>query len=83
MISPNEKLYKVDQKVREYLEAGVPLVWVVNPEARTVTIHGDKSVKLLRETDFLDGENVLPGFRCPVASIFPPRDFGRPAAPSS
>ena len=52
--------------------AGVALVWVIDPEARTVHIHrGDGSVTWLREDDELSGEDVVPGFRCRVASIFP------------
>jgi Uma2 family endonuclease len=80
VISPNESLYKVDRKLREYLDAGVTLVWVVNPDARTVTIHRAHSVTRLQENEYLDGENVLPGFRCPVASIFPPKELGGLAA---
>src|SRR5205814_10386571 len=74
VISPNDSAYEVDAKVVEYLNAGVPLVWVINPEARTVRIHRhDGSASWLREKDELSGEDVLPGFRCRVADIFPKR----------
>ncbi len=54
------------------LTLGVALVWVINPEARTVHIHrGDGSIGWLREDDELSGEDVVPGFRCRVAAIFP------------
>ena len=69
VISPNDLAYKVDSKVVEYLDAGVPLIWVVNPEARAVRIHRhDRSVSWLREADELSGEDVLPGFHCRVSA---------------
>jgi Uma2 family endonuclease len=73
---PNEEIPEgfVQRKVWEYLEAGVRLVWVINPSMRTVMAYrgpkGDAS--LFREQDELTGEDVLPGFRCRVAELFPP-----------
>ncbi|MBV8269132.1 MAG: Uma2 family endonuclease [Planctomycetaceae bacterium] len=73
VISPNDLAYKVDEKVDAYLKAGVRLVWVAHPHTRTVLIYrSDGSVGLVREADELSGEDVVPGFRCPVAAIFPP-----------
>ena len=66
-----DKFYEVDRKVLEYLEAGVRLVWVVNPDCRHVWVNRhDGSVQRLREQDELNGEDVLPGFRCPLRLIF-------------
>jgi Uma2 family endonuclease len=73
VVSPNDLAYEVDEKVDEYLGAGVRLVWVVNPRRRTVSVHrADGSVSVLREHEDLDGEDVLPGFRCRVGELFPP-----------
>ncbi len=48
------------------------LVWVIDPDVRTVHVYRhDGTVSLLREGDELSGEDIIPGFRCPVASIFP------------
>jgi Uma2 family endonuclease len=75
VVSPNDLAYDVDRKVQEFLTAGVQLVWVVNPEARMVRIHRAQSTgTILREQDELDGEDVLPGFRCPVRELFLPPD---------
>ena len=38
VVSPNDRVYEVDTKVEEYLRAGVPLVWVVNPETRVLHV---------------------------------------------
>jgi Uma2 family endonuclease len=71
VVSPNDVVYDLDQKILDYLAAGVRLVWVINPEMHTVRIHRvDGSVSQLRETDELDGEDVLPGFRLPVRDLF-------------
>jgi Uma2 family endonuclease len=74
VVSPNDLAYEVEAKVLQYLNAGIPLIWVIDPEARTVRIHRrDGSVSWLREKDELSGEDVVPGFRCPVSAIFPKR----------
>jgi Uma2 family endonuclease len=72
VISPNDRAYDVEEKVQEYLDAGVKLVWVVNPPTRTLLVYrGDGSITGLREADELSGESVLPGFRCRVGELFP------------
>ncbi len=59
-------------KGTEYLRAGVRLVWVIYPEVHAIqVIHGDGSGYRLRAGDELSGEEVVPGFRCQVASLFP------------
>jgi Uma2 family endonuclease len=81
IISPNDLAYEVDHKVEEYLRAGVPLVWVVNPETRTVRVHhSDRRGFVLRDTDELTGEGVLPGFRCLVQTIFLPPSEAEPTS---
>lgn len=71
VISPNDLDYETDRKVEQYLRAGVSLVWVVNPDVRTVLIYrADGSIHGLREQGELDGEGVLPGFRCRVGDLF-------------
>src|SRR5262249_36783129 len=39
VVPPNDLAYEVDEKVDDYLDAGIPLVWVVNPRSRTVRVH--------------------------------------------
>ena len=69
--SPNDLASEISVKVEEYLEAGVPLVWVISPDAETVTIHrADGTVTKLHTDDELSGENVLPNFRCQVSELF-------------
>ncbi|MFM9963422.1 MAG: Uma2 family endonuclease [Planctomycetaceae bacterium] len=71
VVSPNDTIYELSLKIDEYRKAGVKLIWVVVPNTKTVTIHRlDGSTQELRESDELSGEDVVPGFRCPVAEIF-------------
>ena len=73
MISANDLASEVEEKVEAFLGAGVPLIWVINPPTRTVRIlRGDGSIALLRGEGELSGEDVVPGFRCPLSAIFPP-----------
>ena len=56
----------------EYLEGAARLVWVVHPEAETVTEYRSPTeIRIFRVTDDLDGGETLSGFRAPVASLFP------------
>ncbi|HEY8504313.1 MAG TPA: Uma2 family endonuclease, partial [Gemmataceae bacterium] len=49
VVSPNDLYYEIEQKIEDYLSVGVPLVWVVNPEVRTVHVYRpDGSVTRLR-----------------------------------
>lgn len=73
VVSPNDYADNIDTKIEELQEAGVPLIWVVHPANRTVAVHRkDAKGSILRDTDDLDGEAVLPGFTCRVAELFQP-----------
>ena len=70
VISPNDLAYEIEDKVAEYLAAGVKLVWVVNPASRTVRVHSGPNSGILRSDDTITGGDVLPGFECRVAEFF-------------
>jgi Uma2 family endonuclease len=71
VISPNDRYVEVMEKVERYQRAGVPLVWLVDPRRRVVEVHAfGRPSRVLRETDTLDGGDVLPDFHLPVADIF-------------
>ena len=71
VISPNDSAAKVARKVRDFLDAGIPLIVVVDPATRGVqAIRGDGTSRFLKVGDTLDGGDVLPGFICPVAELF-------------
>lgn len=71
VLSPDDRRPAVREKIREYVRAGVSLVWLVDPETRTVTVYaGSMRGTEYDETDTLDGGTVLPGFTCPVVDLF-------------
>ncbi|MEA2711352.1 MAG: hypothetical protein QOF78_3953 [Phycisphaerales bacterium] len=71
VISPSDSLEELEEKVGDYLDAGTRLVWVVNPRTRTIAVHrSTREPQVLRENDALDGEDVIPGFRCQVTEAF-------------
>lgn len=73
VVSPNDTTYEVDRKVEEFLEAGIRLIWVINPDGKHATVfRQDRSISRVRASEELDGEDVIPGFRCPLALLFPP-----------
>jgi Uma2 family endonuclease len=70
VLSPSDNLRQVLDKVGEYLQAGTHLVWVIDPERRSAAVYRSSTkVHELSADDFLDGEDVVPGFRCRVADL--------------
>jgi Uma2 family endonuclease len=71
VLSPDDRRTAVREKVREYISTGVRLVWVVDPETRTVMVYaGTMRGVELDEADTIDGGDVLPAFSCRVADFF-------------
>jgi Uma2 family endonuclease len=70
VLSPHDRPGEVLAKVGDWLEAGVRLVWVIDPERRVARIYRqDGTESLLGPADALNGEDVLPGFACPLSQI--------------
>jgi Uma2 family endonuclease len=70
VLSPDDHAREVLDKVGEYLGAGVRLVWVIDPERRRAAVH--RSLTEVREIPgdgALAGEDVLPGFVCPLVEF--------------
>lgn len=71
IISPHDVYAEVEDKVKEFLEAGTRIVWLINPRRKSITIfRADNSITALRTTDTLSGEDVIPGFSLPVTEVF-------------
>jgi Uma2 family endonuclease len=71
VLSPDDRARYLMDKVGEYLQAGVRLVWVIDPVQRRAAVYRSLTdVQELGAGDFLDGDDVVPGFRCPLTEIF-------------
>ncbi len=72
VVSPNDSAEEVEEKLADYRKAGVLLVWVIYPSACVAQVHRSKGPpSYLLEDDELSGEDVIPGFRCPLREILP------------
>ena len=71
IVSPTDDPENVYNKARMWISFGVRLVWVVQPDSRSVEVHrAEPPHESIDEDGQLGGYDVLPGFVCPVKSIF-------------
>lgn len=71
VLSPDDRRKNVREKIKDYVKSGVKLVWLVDPEVRTVTVYaGSLRGTELDETETITGGEVLPEFSCKVAEFF-------------
>ncbi len=71
VLYPYDSLKEVGRKIGEFLECGVPLVWLVDPAHETVTVYRSLSdTAQYSAQDVITAEPALPGFSCPVSQFF-------------
>lgn len=71
IVSPTDEPADMRRKQAVYDRVGVPLVWWIDPARRIATVHKPgRPVMQLAETDSLDGEDIVPGFSLPLATLF-------------
>ena len=71
VLSDSNTHREIQLKLADYFSVNVRLVWIVDPELRTVEVHsGLGQMTLLRQADTLDGGDVLPGFSVPLKNLF-------------
>jgi Uma2 family endonuclease len=71
ILSPNDTVEQIDEKIDAYLDAGIALVWIIDPRRRTAMIYQPgKQPRLVTENDDLEGGDVLPGFSVRFAELF-------------
>jgi Uma2 family endonuclease len=70
VLSPANRPGEMLAKVADWLSAGTSLVWVIDPERRLVRVYRhDGTEALVSATDALSGDDLLPGFTCPLSAI--------------
>jgi len=71
VVSTWDTTAEIQTKVRDWIEFGVRMVWVLYPDSRTVHVIRSLQERFtLTDQDTLDGGAVLPGFSCSVAELF-------------
>jgi Uma2 family endonuclease len=72
IVSPNDSYTEINDKVARYLQDGVRLVWVIDPQVKTVTVHvpGTNQITLLSGEAVLTGGDVIPGFELKLTELF-------------
>jgi Uma2 family endonuclease len=71
VVSPSNTRAKLNDKIKEYFFTGCRMVWVIDPDERSVTVFREPMEgKVRKEGATLDGEDVLPGFSCKVTDLF-------------
>ena len=74
--SPTNTQAELDERLEDFFSSGAQLVWLVDPDSRTVQIcHSLKDRVTLASDGSLDGEKLLPGFSLPVAALFKKWDW--------
>jgi Uma2 family endonuclease len=71
VVSPGDEADEVEEKVRNYLQYGVRMVWLVYPAFKSIFVRKIGETKELTQEDILSGEDVLPGFEVKLSEIFP------------
>ena len=71
ILSPDDRPGEVLAKVGDWLEAGVRLAWVIDPDRRVASVYRDDgSVMTVASDADVDGEAVLPGFSFRLSELF-------------
>jgi Uma2 family endonuclease len=71
VLSEGNTAEEMERKLKEYFLAGTRLVWLIDPDARTVEVYtSPDEATTLTEADTLTGGDVLPGFALPLKQLF-------------
>lgn len=71
VVSASNTRRTLNDKIKEYFFAGARMVWVIDPDERSVTVYREPfEGRVFKEEATLDGSDVLQGFSCKVADLF-------------
>jgi Uma2 family endonuclease len=72
VLSAYKTAREMSRKIQQYRDAGIELIWVVDPEKCEVDIYSSLPLRTLRQGDTLRDENILPGLSVPLSLVFEP-----------
>jgi Uma2 family endonuclease len=71
VLSKSNTKREMERKLREYFQAGVQLVWLIDPKTRTAQVYtSPDQMKRIDKEGTLDGGTVLPGFKLSLQKLF-------------
>jgi Uma2 family endonuclease len=71
ILSPNDRPNVATRRISQYLHRGVPLVWLLDPDNRTVAVHEPGQIaRVLDDSEELTGGAILPGLRLAISDLF-------------
>lgn len=74
VISPADRAINLERKLEEYQQAGIRMNWVIYPNTRSARIfRSNGTLAQLAADGYLDGEDLLPGFRVRLGDLWPPK----------
>jgi Uma2 family endonuclease len=83
VVSPTDQMFDVLAKLVEYFAGGVKQVWLVFSNVEQVYCYtSPTAVRILTRSDELTAEPLIPGFRLPLAELFPRHDEAVESAPA-
>jgi len=76
ILSPGNTRGEIDDRLKDFFSSGARLAWIIDPEARHVEVcRSLTDRKLIGSGGFLEGEDLLPGFRFPISELFEEWDW--------
>lgn len=70
IISKQDQIEKVEQKMEDYTAAGVSVIWLIFPTLKKVHVYRGRHMEVCKGTDRCSAEPVIPGFVLPAQQIF-------------
>jgi Uma2 family endonuclease len=76
VLSPNNTREEIDGRLMDFFSSGTRVAWIIDPEAQRVEVcHSFTERRMAGSGSFLEGEDLLPGFRYPIADLFKDWDW--------
>ncbi|OLE45343.1 MAG: hypothetical protein AUI36_22805 [Cyanobacteria bacterium 13_1_40CM_2_61_4] len=75
ILSPSNTRAEIDKRLKDFFESGARLVWIIDPDGERAEICRGLTRRELGSGGFLEGEDLLPGFRYALDDLFKAGDW--------
>ena len=72
LMSPSDRVSKTLEKMQMWIDSGVRLGWMIDPDRRHVYVYSSEGARKLENPDEVSGDPLLPGFVLELAPIWEP-----------